>query len=159
MTKYIAIDGRSGSGKTYFSALLAKELHASVFHLDEFGNDFQPFVGIPALISKLKQANDEIVIYEGVGVFDSRLDVFKPFRIFMDTPEEVRADRVAARDVARSDRTEEDLQKIYAIWDPVEKDYFVPELKESAHLILDNETAIDVQSIIKELHLFWSVNK
>lgn len=111
MTKYIALDGRSGSGKTYISNLLAEELGAPVFHLDEFGNDFRPFVGIPALINKLKQADDEIVIHEGVGVFDSRFDSFKPCRIFIDTTEKLRADRAAARDVPRSDHTKEDWQK------------------------------------------------
>ena len=34
--KVIAIDGRSGSGKTTLSSMLAKELNASVVHMDDF---------------------------------------------------------------------------------------------------------------------------
>ena len=34
--KVIVIDGRSGSGKTTLSSMLAKELNASVVHMDDF---------------------------------------------------------------------------------------------------------------------------
>ena len=44
MTKYIAIDGRSGSGKSYLANLLAEQLDVKVFHLDDYGNDFEPFI-------------------------------------------------------------------------------------------------------------------
>lgn len=159
MTKFIAIDGRGGSGKTHISNLLAKSLRATVFHLDEFGDDFQPFVGIPALINKLNKVDDEIVIYEGVGVFDSRFDPFKPFRIFVSTPDNVRSDRAASRDIPRSDRTAEDWRKIYEIWKTAETAYFTPNLEQSAHLILNNETSADIQSILDELNLFWSESK
>ena len=34
--KVIVIEGRSGSGKTTLSSMLAKELNASVVHMDDF---------------------------------------------------------------------------------------------------------------------------
>lgn len=49
MTRYIAIDGKGGSGKTYLARLLAEKLQARLFHLDDYGDDYKPFIGIPTL--------------------------------------------------------------------------------------------------------------
>ena len=111
MSRYIAIDGRGGSGKTYLSNLLAKELDAAVFHLDECGNDYEPFIGIPKLIDAVAKAKNELVIFEGVGVFDERFDLFNPFRILVDIPDTIRKKRAEGRDVPSSDRSEEEWKK------------------------------------------------
>ena len=84
MTRYIAIDGSGGSGKTYLSNKLADAMNAQVFHLDKYGSDFVPFVGLPVLRRLIGESTDEIVIYEGVGVFDKRFDDLNPFKIFVD---------------------------------------------------------------------------
>ena len=105
MTRYIAIDGPGGSGKTYISDLLAARINATVFHLDDYGDDFKPFIGIPALVKDIQKSTEEIVIYEGVGVFDPRLDEFKATRIFISTSDRMRANRAAKRDVPRKGRT------------------------------------------------------
>src|SRR5690349_13382661 len=115
MTRYIAIDGSGGSGKTYLSNKLADAMNAQVFHLDKYGSDFVPFVGLPVLRRLIGESTDEIVIYEGVGVFDKRFDDLNPFKIFVDTPEDIRARRVAGRDVPRGDRTLEDWKLITQI--------------------------------------------
>lgn len=156
MKQYIAIDGHSGSGKTHISALLADRINARVFNLDDYGNDFEPFVGIPSLIEALRKVESGTIIYEGVGVFDQRFDEFKPYRIFIDTADHIRDKRVRNRDVPREDRTVDDWQKIFAIWEKPERDYFNSNIKVSADLIINNDDEADIDSIVKNLHAFWA---
>lgn len=156
MTRFIAIDGHGGSGKTHISKLLAERIGAKVYNLDTYGDDFHPFIGIPALIDDLKQASEDTVIYEGVGVFDPRFDEFNAFRIFVSTSNNVRANRVANRDVPRADRSAQDWQKIFKIWDVAEQEYFTPELIQSANLSIYNDESVDVAAIAKDLELFWA---
>lgn len=147
MTKFIAIDGPGGAGKTYISNLLAKKLDASVFHLDDYGNDFEPFIGIPAMIDDLRKESGEVVIFEGIGVFKADFDEFKALRVFIETPESIRNIRVAGRDVPRPDRTAKDWEKIFAIWDRASEVYFTPELKASADLVVINDGNPDIELI------------
>lgn len=149
--KFIAIDGRGGSGKTYLANALAKRLNAQVFHLDEFGNDFEPFVGIPRLIESMSQANADIVIFEGVGVFDEQFDQFKPFRIFIDTSPAVRRERASSRDVPTIDRTADEWKMIYKIWHEAESKYFTQTLIDRADLISDENGNIDTDSVLKAI--------
>lgn len=155
MPKFIAIDGHGGSGKTHISNLLAERLAAQVLHLDDYGDDFRPFIGIPTLINYLKHAEADVVIYEGIGVYDSRFDEFSAYRIFVDTSHTVRTSRVASRDVPRANRTTEDWQRIFAIWDEAERTYFTPELVESADLIIDNDGIVDLDLVIRKIESFW----
>ena len=152
MTQFIAIDGRGGSGKTHISDILAERLDVAVFHLDEYGNDFEPFIGIPVLIEDLRKVTADTVIYEGVGVFDARFDEFHSFRIFIETSSQVRESRVAGRDTPRADRSVADWQKIFAIWDEAEKAYFTPELIESARLIINGDTDVDIEEIVQQVN-------
>jgi uridine kinase len=156
MTTFIAIDGPGGSGKTYIARVLARQLDAAVFHLDDYGNDYQPFIGIPALVDQLRQAQADVVIYEGVGVFDTRFDEFHAFRIFVNTPHDVRESRVAGRDVPAEDRSAEAWRKIFKIWQKAEKSYFSPELVQRAQWVVNNSTgqAPDLQPITQRLKNF-----
>jgi uridine kinase len=147
--KYIAIDGPGGSGKTYLANRLAERLHAEVFHLDEFGNDYEPFIGIPKLIDAINASSAPIVIFEGVGVFDKRFDRFNPLRVFVNTSLTVRRERAALRDVPRSDRPAEEWRKIYAIWSGAEGEYFTDILRERANLVTP-ETG-DIDQVISEV--------
>lgn len=155
MTTYIAIDGSGGSGKTYLSEKLARTLNAQLFHLDKYGSDFVPFVGLPVLRRLVGEATADIVVYEGVGVFDDRFNDLKPFKIFVDTPEAIRASRVAGRDVPREDRTAEDWELITEVWTKAEQDYSMPDAKRKADLVVGSETGdFDLELIIKETRLF-----
>lgn len=152
MTTYIAIDGSGGSGKTYLSEKLANETGAQLFHLDKYGSDFVPFIGLPVLRRLVDESTADIVIYEGVGVFDARFDDLEPYKIFVDTPEEIRASRVESRDVPREDRTPEDWKLITEIWTKAEQDYSLADAKQKAHLVVGSETGdFDVASIISEI--------
>lgn len=149
MTQYIAIDGRGGSGKTYFSEQLAKALNAPVFHLDKYGSDFVPFIGLPILKRIVEESAEDIVIYEGVGVFDDRFDELHPYKIFVDTPEQLRNQRLSSRDVPRFDRTTDDWKLIGEIWSAAEGDYFAGEPSKKANIIVGSDgTDIDVATVI-----------
>ncbi|MFZ1360533.1 MAG: hypothetical protein WAS27_00670 [Candidatus Saccharimonadales bacterium] len=148
MTRYIAIDGMGGSGKTYLSGLLAERLGARLFHLDDFGNDYEPFVGVPGLLDAVRAATDDVVIYEGVGVFDSRLDELQPFRILVRVPDVVRQGRIAGRDVPRDGRTAADWKEIWDIWYEAEAEYFSRALQDKADVVVG---AVDGQFDVDEL--------
>ena len=149
MTRYIAVDGKGGSGKTYLSRLLAKRLQARLFHLDDYGDDYKPFIGIPKLRQLVAEATDDIVIYEGVGVFDDRLDDLRPFRIFVQVPEVIRKQRAEGRDVPRGDRTVDDWKEVWRIWDEAEPEYFTEAIMQKADMIVGAEDGdFDVDAIV-----------
>lgn len=151
MTKYIAIDGKGGSGKTYMSELLASRLQARLFHLDDYGDDYKPFIGIPTLRKLVAKATDDIVIYEGVGVFDDQFDDLRPFRIFVQVPEEIRKQRAEGRDVPRDDRTAEDWKEIWAIWDEAEPACFTESIIQKADMIVGTKDGnFDVDAIVTQ---------
>ncbi|HMS92921.1 MAG TPA: hypothetical protein PKD28_00900 [Candidatus Saccharibacteria bacterium] len=139
MTRYIAIDGKGGSGKTYLARLLAEKLQARLFHLDDYGDDYRPFIGIPTLRQLAGEATEDIVIYEGVGVFDDRLDDLRPFRVFVQVPEDIRHQRAKGRDVPRDDRTADDWKDIWEIWDKAEPEYFTDAIIQKADMIVGAE--------------------
>lgn len=152
MTKYIAIEGRGGSGKTYLSNILGKELGIRTLHLDDYGDDWKPFIGIPKLIKLLDAATEEIVIFEGVGVFKQAFDKYDAFKIFVDTPEAIRVHRAEGRDVPRSDRTADDWKKIWAIWAESDKEYYSPALVQKSDLVVGSKDGeFDIESIKKEI--------
>ena len=143
MHRYIAIDGKGGSGKTHLTNLLEKKLGVPVFHLDEYGNDYEPFVGIPRLVEELKNIDASLVIFEGVGVFKSDFDEFNAFKILVDVTDEVRKDRVGGRDVPTDERSQEEWNKIFDIWIRAESEYFTDELASKADLIVGAEYNVD----------------
>lgn len=149
MTKYIAIDGKGGSGKTYLSVALGNILGAPVLHLDDYGDDFEPFIGIPALIKAINDTRGKVIIFEGVGVFDSRFDRFGAFKVLVETDDEIRHSRLIARDVPRTDRTESDWKRIGEIWSEAEKRYFSDHRNNIANIIVDSiDTDSDVRDIV-----------
>ncbi len=152
MTKYIAIDGKGGSGKTYLAGLLAEKLHANVYHLDDYGNDYQPFVGLPKLREVVAEATGEVIIYEGVGVFDERFDTLQPFRILVQVPDDIRNEWATGRDVPRQDRSAEDWKNIWAIWNAVERAYFTEIVAKKADMIVGVQNGeFDIEEIVMAL--------
>jgi|GEM_PF-5756720 len=152
MTTYIAIDGGGGAGKTYLSEKLAHALGAELFHLDKYGSDFVPFVGLPVLRRLVGESTSAIVVYEGVGVFDERFDDLKPYKIFVDTPEPIRAKRAAALDVPRDDRTAADWVLINEIWSKATQEYPRSAAKQKADLIVGSEDGeFDVDAIVNQI--------
>lgn len=152
MTQYIAIEGRGGSGKTYLSNILGDKLGVRVLHLDDYGNDWEPFEGIPRLVNLLDEATDNVVIFEGVGVFKEAFDKYDAYKIYVDTPESIRTKRAQARDVSRSDRSAEDWQKIWAIWTESDEHYYVPKFMDDANLVVGSSDGMfDIEYIVKSI--------
>jgi uridine kinase len=151
MSKYVAIDGKGGSGKTYLTNLLQEKLGAQVFHLDEYGNDYEPFIGIPQLITHIKNTDAQLVIFEGVGVFKDSFDEFEPFRILVEVPNEVRIERALSRDIPREDRSVEEWQKVFAIWDKAETEYFTDLQRRKANITVGEGGDFDLETITDEI--------
>jgi len=151
MTKYIAIDGMSGSGKTYLSDLLAQRLSAEVLHLDDYGNDFEPFIGLTKLFDKINQSKAKIIIYEGVGVFGDELNNLKPFRILVKSNDDIRNERLYNRDALSPKHTKDEWVLIGKIWEDVENKYFDNSLDNKADLIIENNNKLDIDFVISKL--------
>lgn len=153
MTKYIAIDGAGGAGKTHLSKLLAKRLNAPVFHLDDFGGDYHPFIGIPAMVDAVKSLDRDVVILEGIGVFDERFDFLLSFRIFVDTPEKIRNSRAAGRDVPSETRSASDWEEIYQIWENESTEYIKNALNRAELVVRDSDEEV-VDMIVEQTRSF-----
>jgi len=136
MIKHIAIDGMSGSGKTFLSDLLSHRLNAKIFHLDDYGNDFEPFIGLAKLFDNINQSKAKIIIYEGVGVFDNRFDIFKPYRILVKIPESIRKEQMHNRDMSNEKHSVDDWAVIGKIWDKAEKEYFGKNINMNSALVV-----------------------
>lgn len=141
-----------GSGKTYLSELLAARLGAPVYHLDDHGDDYRPFIGLPKLRELVGAASEEVVIYEGVGVFDDAFDDLEQYRILVQVPDNVRRERATGRDLPRADRSAQDWQDIYDIWIVAEQEYFVPATIDKADLIVGTvDGQFDVDDILARI--------
>lgn len=139
----IAIDGRSGSGKTALSEQLASKLHIPVLHLDEFGDDYHPFIGLPALYEEVSKRDAPALIIEGVGVINPHLDDYRHFSIMLETSDQERMRRMIDRDSSKFDSHE--LAVVGNIWYEAEKMHFGHTIH--ADILLDSSTPIDVDSL------------
>lgn len=150
MAKFIAIDGDGGSGKTFLSSILANKLSAPVYHLDDYGDDYHPFIGIPKLINDVKYLHEDLIIVEGIGVFDERFDFLNPVRIFVNTPTSLRTDRALSRDKPTSERSAKEWQKIYKIWEEQTSEY-ISHAKLRADIIVEDSGSKEADFIISKL--------
>lgn len=148
MTRYIAIDGMGGSGKSYLSERLAVELNAELFHLDDYGDDFKPFIGLPELHDKIKQSKSETIIYEGVGVFNSNFDVFEPFKILVKASDDVRNQRMYSRDFLSTKHSKDEWIEIGKIWNVAECEYFNSSAFDKIDLTVLNDDEMDINFIV-----------
>lgn len=139
----ISIDGQSGSGKTVLAEQLAAKLQAPVLHLDEFGDDYHPFIGLPALYQEVAKSDVPLLIIEGVGVIDTRLSAYRHFSIMLQTSDDERARRIIERDSHKFDSDE--MTAVGNLWDEAEKEHFGSEFH--ADLTLDSTTPIDVDAL------------
>ena len=151
MTKYIAIDGIGGSGKSYISNLLATRLKAEVFHLDDYGDDFHPFIGILKLFEVIKQSTAEMVIYEGVGVFNDKFDALNPFKILVKSSDDNINERIYKRDILNPRYTKEEWIRIGKIWECAQGKYFNNTIDDKADLTIDNNGELDIDLIVSEI--------
>ncbi len=126
-TIFIAIDGRSGSGKTTFSQKLKKQIENSVIvHLDIF-NLYEPELSIKKVVNEVfksdRYLNTKCVIVESVFALTKSLRKYYDYKIWIDLPEKVGFERGLKRDVALNGIDNSDKWEKY--WLPKERTYFL----------------------------------
>ncbi|OGK29522.1 hypothetical protein A3B02_02245 [Candidatus Roizmanbacteria bacterium RIFCSPLOWO2_01_FULL_42_14] len=127
----VAIDGRSGSGKSSFAKKLQEFLPESrIVHLDEFdlyegSPNIQRLIEkvISPLITNSKKA--EIVILEGVFALREKLLAYYDYKIWVDCPKEIGFERGLKRDIALNGIDNSDRWRDY--WLPKEEEYIASE--------------------------------
>lgn len=175
----IAIDGRSGSGKTTLAATLAERLKAEVLHLDDFTDGYKPFSGVPLLeqyvlapirrdettlnYPRLQYAIGEsavverqpvtpMMILEGVGSAHELLRPYISKIVLVETPKHIREAWGMARDEAQRDRSDEENQKVWAICDAAENNYFDhSDLMAVADVVVRGDQPYDIDAIARLL--------
>ena len=144
--KVIAIDGRSGSGKTTLSSTLAKELNASVVHMDDFFlplslrseerlSEPGPFDCSSMDYSDEQTVIDKpVVIVEGAYSLHPLFGHYYDFSIFLDIDEENQIRRIEERS------GKEKAEVFRTRWIPLEEQYIRAfSIMEKADLILSGD--------------------
>lgn len=142
-TKFIAVDGHGGSGKSSLAELLAKKLDAQLIHTDDFASWDNPLNWWPLIIERVfepiiagaktlsyprskwwpdhhpeplvDQPVTAIMILEGVSALRKEFRPYISFGIFVDTPEEIGLERGIARDLSAG-KSREEVVKIWQGW-------------------------------------------
>ena len=166
----VAVDGRSGSGKTTFADLLAKSLDTEVVHTDDFSTADDPLNWYQAFIDTVLQpvvegkktleyyaASDtdktklithtvpDILIIEGVSSSRKEFCDYIDFAIFVETDKEEARVRGIARDISYG-RTKEDATRVWDFWSSAEDGYEKRDNpKESADIVLDGARPFEEQ--------------
>lgn len=124
-TVFIAVDGRSGSGKTTFSNNLKKQLkNSEVIHIDKF-NLYEPEMSYKKLIAEVFNVNKnkKYVIVEGVFSLLKEFRSYYSYKIWIDLPEEIGFERGLKRDIRLNGIDNSDKWKKY--WLPKEREYII----------------------------------
>lgn len=159
--KLIVIDGPAGSGKSTLANLLAKEVNASVIHMDEIYNGWEDALTANTIfrikeeillpLSKGKSAryrkfdwgryefgpeveiNPEVLILEGVGAAASGIREYASSVIWIEVPAQLGLQRVLDRDGIEISEPMVVWQKQESIWHKTDK------TRAAADLILSGE--------------------
>lgn len=139
----VAIDGRSGSGKTTVASELSSKIPSSkVVHTDEF-DLYQGTSSIDRLIKeevmphKTSQASSNLLILEGIFSHDAKLQQYLDFKIWVDVDREIGFKRGLARDIAFNGH--DNSEKWLNYWLPLEDKYITeqnPQIK--ADIVISN---------------------
>ncbi|AWB91679.1 4-amino-4-deoxy-L-arabinose transferase [Aeromicrobium chenweiae] len=123
-TKVVAVDGRSGSGKTAFTAGLVAATGAAVLHLDDIYPGWHGLAATPPMVagvlasvavgevgvaprwswvrdepaSELRVPPAPLLVLDGVGSGATVLRPYLSLLIWLDAPADVRRSRALARD-------------------------------------------------------------
>lgn len=167
-TRFVAIDGHGGSGKSTFSDRLAKFLDAAVVRTDDFASWDNPLNWYHGVIEKvfepisrgenllnyprakwwenhepqpmIDQPVTPIMIIEGVSALRREFRPFLSLGIFVDTPLSLCLKRGIARDRV-SGKTEAELETLWREWHEQELAYFKRDNpREYAQVILDGSS-------------------
>ena len=138
----IAIDGRSGSGKSYVAKKLMEELpNSTLIQVDSFDmyegkTNVQKF--IDTILKPLRKdiEGDKIVILEGIFSLKSELISYYDFKIWVECPAEIGFKRGLKRDFELNGI--DNSQKWINYWIPKEEEYIrKEEPQKKADYIID----------------------
>jgi uridine kinase len=172
-TKFIAVDGHGGSGKSSLADILAKKLDAQLIHTDDFASWDNPlnwwtvviervFDPIEAGVKTLSYPRSKwwpghhpepvvdqpvtpVMILEGVSSLRKEFRPYISYGIFVDTPEDVCLERGIARDLSTG-KSRQDLVKTWQGWLKDENDYLQRDQPQAyADLVLDGTKPFEDQ--------------
>lgn len=176
--RFIAIDGRAGSGKTTAAQTLAQILQAEIIHTDDFANWENPVNWWPIVIKQIfepiekgaktlsyersqwwqgehrekitNQKVTPIMIIEGVSSFRREFRPYISYGICMKAPKELRMDRGVKRDLSLGIAEDQaKVEQYWLDWDEEEERYFERDNTENdADLLLDGTVPIEDQVVI-----------
>ena len=129
-TFIVAIDGRSGSGKTSIANALKQNIpNAEIVHLDTYGM----YEGIDSihrviddLLDPMKRSEKErFLIVEGIFALTSELIPFYDYKIWVECPEKLGFERGLQRDIKLNGI--DNSEKWLTYWLPKEREYISTE--------------------------------
>lgn len=139
----VAIDGRSGSGKTTVaSEIVSKVPNSMVIHTDEF-DLYQGASSIDRLIKeviipqKTSQSSSNLLILEGIFSHDAKLQQYLNYKIWVDIDRDVGFKRGLARDIALNGH--DNREKWLKYWLPLEDKYIAEQNPQTeADVVINN---------------------
>lgn len=173
--KFIAIDGRGGSGKSTVARLLATELGAEIIQTDDFASHENPLNWWPLVIERVfepiaegaaslsyprskwwpahtpepveHQAVTSTMILEGVSALRREFRPYISVGVFVDTPREVCLQRGISRDLAYdTGKTKDEITKMWNEWAEAEDEYLRRDNpKEIADIVIDGTRPLEQQ--------------
>ncbi len=172
-TKFIAIDGHGGSGKSSLATWLVGKLDAQIIHTDDFASWDNPLDWWPLVIERVFQTiNDgartlsyprlklwanhnpepvvdqlvtSIMILEGVSSLRKEFRPYISLGIFVDTPEGVCLERGLARD-SSTGKSRDELTMIWKRWLKDEDEYMNRDQPHDyADIVVDGTKPFDEQ--------------
>ncbi len=175
-TRFIAVDGRGGYGKSTLAKYLSEKLSAEIVQTDDFASWENPFGWWPLLIEQVFQpissgactlqypraswSNDhhpmpvtaqavtEIMILEGVSSSRKEFRQYVCLSIFIDAPKDICLRRGVERDLLKGKRTEAELIRLWERWSADEDGYLQrDDPKQHADVVIDGTRPFEDQLV------------
>jgi uridine kinase len=165
-TRFIAVDGHGGSGKSTLSESVAKRFNAEIIHTDDFAGWDNPENWWPLVIERIfepikigatklnyprskwwethnpqpvvDQPVTSIMVLEGVSALRKEFRPYISLGIFVDTPLEICLQRGFERDKGQDGKSDEEIKSMWRDWYKKEDVYLSRDNPEAfADLVLD----------------------
>lgn len=165
-TRFIAVDGHGGSGKSMLAAMLAKQFNAEIIHTDDFAGWDNPIDWWPLVIERVfepikrgdkllnyprskwwathqpesvvNQSVTPIMILEGVTALRQEFRPYISYGIFVDTPKAICLQRGFERDKGTDGKPDAEIKAMWEKWFADEEEYIARDNpRDFADLVVD----------------------